>query len=87
MCMCTCMFVNATTIQEKILMSGNDIIKKMATLLTKDCFSHGKGLSINHHACSMRVVDFKLIIRNYKPRFPHDVFLYHMSLAEMGDFF
>uniref|UniRef100_A0A2H1WUB4 SFRICE_028968 n=1 Tax=Spodoptera frugiperda TaxID=7108 RepID=A0A2H1WUB4_SPOFR len=37
-------------------------------LLTKGLFSHGEGLSINHHACSMRVGDFKLKIRNYKPR-------------------
>uniref|UniRef100_A0A2H1WPV1 SFRICE_020758 n=1 Tax=Spodoptera frugiperda TaxID=7108 RepID=A0A2H1WPV1_SPOFR len=29
-------------------------------LLTKGLFSHGEGLSINHHACSMRVGDFKL---------------------------
>uniref|UniRef100_A0A2H1W8N7 SFRICE_012613 n=1 Tax=Spodoptera frugiperda TaxID=7108 RepID=A0A2H1W8N7_SPOFR len=43
-------------------------------LLTKGLFSHGEGLSINHYTCSMQVVDFKLIIRNYKLRFPHDVF-------------
>uniref|UniRef100_A0A2H1V4L8 SFRICE_003675 n=1 Tax=Spodoptera frugiperda TaxID=7108 RepID=A0A2H1V4L8_SPOFR len=33
-------------------------------------FSHREGLIINHHVCSMRVGDFKLVIRNYKPRFP-----------------
>uniref|UniRef100_A0A2H1WM88 SFRICE_027526 n=1 Tax=Spodoptera frugiperda TaxID=7108 RepID=A0A2H1WM88_SPOFR len=33
--------------------------------LTKGLFSHGVGLSINYHACSMRVGDFKLMIRNY----------------------
>uniref|UniRef100_A0A2H1V3G1 SFRICE_012601 n=1 Tax=Spodoptera frugiperda TaxID=7108 RepID=A0A2H1V3G1_SPOFR len=32
-------------------------------------FSHGKGLSINHHACSMWVGDFKLVIRNFCPGF------------------
>uniref|UniRef100_A0A2H1VUU5 SFRICE_026141 n=1 Tax=Spodoptera frugiperda TaxID=7108 RepID=A0A2H1VUU5_SPOFR len=36
-------------------------------LLTKGLSSHGEGLSINHHACSM-IGDFKLLIRNYKPR-------------------
>uniref|UniRef100_A0A2H1WSN8 SFRICE_028850 n=1 Tax=Spodoptera frugiperda TaxID=7108 RepID=A0A2H1WSN8_SPOFR len=45
-------------------------------LLTKALFSHDEGLSINHHACTMRVGDFKLTIRNYKPRSPHDVFLF-----------
>uniref|UniRef100_A0A2H1VXQ3 SFRICE_030734 n=1 Tax=Spodoptera frugiperda TaxID=7108 RepID=A0A2H1VXQ3_SPOFR len=43
--------------------------------------SHGEGLSIDHHACSMRVGDLKLIIRNYKPRFPHDVFLHYLSVV------
>uniref|UniRef100_A0A2H1W3P8 SFRICE_022853 n=1 Tax=Spodoptera frugiperda TaxID=7108 RepID=A0A2H1W3P8_SPOFR len=37
-------------------------------------------LASQHHACSMRVGDFKLIIRNYKPRFPHDVFLHYLPL-------
>uniref|UniRef100_A0A2H1V8K1 SFRICE_010146 n=1 Tax=Spodoptera frugiperda TaxID=7108 RepID=A0A2H1V8K1_SPOFR len=36
-------------------------------LLTKVLFSHGEGLSINHHALAMRVGDFRLIIRYYKP--------------------
>uniref|UniRef100_A0A2H1W051 SFRICE_027963 n=1 Tax=Spodoptera frugiperda TaxID=7108 RepID=A0A2H1W051_SPOFR len=44
-------------------------------------FSHGEDLSINHHACSMRVNDFKLIIRNYKARFPHDVLLHRLGLG------
>uniref|UniRef100_A0A2H1WMJ9 SFRICE_030459 n=1 Tax=Spodoptera frugiperda TaxID=7108 RepID=A0A2H1WMJ9_SPOFR len=48
-------------------------------LLTKDFFSLGESLRINHHACSMRFGDFKLIIRSYKPRFPHNVFLHHMK--------
>uniref|UniRef100_A0A2H1VZZ5 SFRICE_026966 n=1 Tax=Spodoptera frugiperda TaxID=7108 RepID=A0A2H1VZZ5_SPOFR len=47
--------------------------------LTKS-LSHGEGLNINHHACSMRVGDFKLIIRNYKARLPHDVFLHRLSV-------
>uniref|UniRef100_A0A2H1VJ29 SFRICE_018916 n=1 Tax=Spodoptera frugiperda TaxID=7108 RepID=A0A2H1VJ29_SPOFR len=38
-------------------------------LLTKALFSHGEGLSINHHACSMRVGDFKLIIEVVSPGF------------------
>uniref|UniRef100_A0A2H1VH01 SFRICE_031576 n=1 Tax=Spodoptera frugiperda TaxID=7108 RepID=A0A2H1VH01_SPOFR len=36
-------------------------------LLTKGLISHGEGLSINHHACSMLVSDYRLIIRRYKP--------------------
>uniref|UniRef100_A0A2H1VUL4 SFRICE_026110 n=1 Tax=Spodoptera frugiperda TaxID=7108 RepID=A0A2H1VUL4_SPOFR len=43
-------------------------------LLTKGLFSHGECLSFNHHACSMRVSDFKLIIRSYKPKFRHVFF-------------
>uniref|UniRef100_A0A2H1VAF9 SFRICE_003996 n=1 Tax=Spodoptera frugiperda TaxID=7108 RepID=A0A2H1VAF9_SPOFR len=45
-------------------------------LVAKGLLSHGECVSINHHACSMRVGDFKLIIRNYKPRFLHNVFLH-----------
>uniref|UniRef100_A0A2H1VR49 SFRICE_005651 n=1 Tax=Spodoptera frugiperda TaxID=7108 RepID=A0A2H1VR49_SPOFR len=41
---------------------------------TKGLFSHGEGLGVNHRFCSMRVGDFKLIIINYKIRFPHDGF-------------
>uniref|UniRef100_A0A2H1VK78 SFRICE_022633 n=1 Tax=Spodoptera frugiperda TaxID=7108 RepID=A0A2H1VK78_SPOFR len=37
-------------------------------LLTKGLFSHAEGLNINHHACSMRVGYFKLVIRKHKPR-------------------
>uniref|UniRef100_A0A2H1V9K9 SFRICE_000589 n=1 Tax=Spodoptera frugiperda TaxID=7108 RepID=A0A2H1V9K9_SPOFR len=48
-------------------------------LLTKSLFSYAEGLSINHHTCSMQVGDFKLIIRNYKPRFPH-VFFHRLSV-------
>uniref|UniRef100_A0A2H1WA68 SFRICE_021453 n=1 Tax=Spodoptera frugiperda TaxID=7108 RepID=A0A2H1WA68_SPOFR len=33
-------------------------------LLTKNLFTHG-GLSINQHACSIRIVDLKLMIRYY----------------------
>uniref|UniRef100_A0A2H1V4W4 SFRICE_001424 n=1 Tax=Spodoptera frugiperda TaxID=7108 RepID=A0A2H1V4W4_SPOFR len=50
-------------------------------LLTKGLFSHGEGLNINHHACSMRVGDFKVIIKNYKPTFPHDVFHHRTNIA------
>uniref|UniRef100_A0A2H1WHT3 SFRICE_026240 n=1 Tax=Spodoptera frugiperda TaxID=7108 RepID=A0A2H1WHT3_SPOFR len=45
--------------------------------------SHEECLSINHHACSMRVGDFKLIIRNYKPRFRHDVLLHRLTELEL----
>uniref|UniRef100_A0A2H1WLZ1 SFRICE_035186 n=1 Tax=Spodoptera frugiperda TaxID=7108 RepID=A0A2H1WLZ1_SPOFR len=44
-------------------------------VLTKGLFSYGECLNFNHHACSMRIGDFKLIIRKYKPRFPHNNFL------------
>uniref|UniRef100_A0A2H1WK06 SFRICE_021113 n=1 Tax=Spodoptera frugiperda TaxID=7108 RepID=A0A2H1WK06_SPOFR len=45
-------------------------------LLTKSLCSLGEGLSINHHACSMRVGDFKYILRTDKPKFPHYIFLH-----------
>uniref|UniRef100_A0A2H1WUZ3 SFRICE_023606 n=1 Tax=Spodoptera frugiperda TaxID=7108 RepID=A0A2H1WUZ3_SPOFR len=48
--------------------------------ITKGLFSYGKGLSINHHTCSMWVGDFQLIIRNYKLTFPHDVFFHRLSV-------
>uniref|UniRef100_A0A2H1WIJ7 SFRICE_030722 n=1 Tax=Spodoptera frugiperda TaxID=7108 RepID=A0A2H1WIJ7_SPOFR len=38
-----------------------------------------KVLSISHHACSIQVCDFKLIIRNYKPRFPYNDFLHRLG--------
>uniref|UniRef100_A0A2H1VXX3 SFRICE_017735 n=1 Tax=Spodoptera frugiperda TaxID=7108 RepID=A0A2H1VXX3_SPOFR len=50
------------------------IINSLLKVTTdQSLFLHGEDLSINHHACSMRVGDFKLFIRNNKPRFPHDV--------------
>uniref|UniRef100_A0A2H1VAI3 SFRICE_027510 n=1 Tax=Spodoptera frugiperda TaxID=7108 RepID=A0A2H1VAI3_SPOFR len=52
---------------------------QMLLLQTKSLFSHGEGLTINHHDCSMRVGDFKHIIRNYKSRFPHDLFLHRLG--------
>uniref|UniRef100_A0A2H1VR86 SFRICE_029832 n=1 Tax=Spodoptera frugiperda TaxID=7108 RepID=A0A2H1VR86_SPOFR len=42
------------------------------SLLTKGLFSRGKDLSNNRHASSIRVDDFKLIIRHYKPKSPYD---------------
>uniref|UniRef100_A0A2H1VLD9 SFRICE_026080 n=1 Tax=Spodoptera frugiperda TaxID=7108 RepID=A0A2H1VLD9_SPOFR len=54
-------------------------------LLTKGLFSHG-GLNINHHAYSMQVGNFILIFRNYKPRFPHDIFLHHLSVLSARGF-
>uniref|UniRef100_A0A2H1WJD0 SFRICE_017568 n=1 Tax=Spodoptera frugiperda TaxID=7108 RepID=A0A2H1WJD0_SPOFR len=50
-------------------------------LLAKGLFSHGQGLNINHHACTMWVGDFKIVIRNYKPSFPHDVFHHRLSVV------
>uniref|UniRef100_A0A2H1WGS9 SFRICE_027666 n=1 Tax=Spodoptera frugiperda TaxID=7108 RepID=A0A2H1WGS9_SPOFR len=43
-------------------------------LLTKVPFSHGQGLNINHYAYSRPNGNFKLIIKNSKPRFSHDVY-------------
>uniref|UniRef100_A0A2H1W113 SFRICE_012423 n=1 Tax=Spodoptera frugiperda TaxID=7108 RepID=A0A2H1W113_SPOFR len=49
-------------------------------LMTKSLFSRREDLSIIHQTCSMRVGDFKLIIRNYKAKFSHDVFFYRLSV-------
>uniref|UniRef100_A0A2H1W294 SFRICE_004981 n=1 Tax=Spodoptera frugiperda TaxID=7108 RepID=A0A2H1W294_SPOFR len=55
---------------------------ELAEVSKFDQISHGEDLSIYHHACSMRVGDFKLVIRNYKPRFPDDVFLHRFSMVD-----
>uniref|UniRef100_A0A2H1VGC5 SFRICE_022560 n=1 Tax=Spodoptera frugiperda TaxID=7108 RepID=A0A2H1VGC5_SPOFR len=44
------------------------IVKMATAALIKGLFSHGEGWSINNRVCSMRVGNFKLIIRNYKHR-------------------
>uniref|UniRef100_A0A2H1VZU2 SFRICE_028100 n=1 Tax=Spodoptera frugiperda TaxID=7108 RepID=A0A2H1VZU2_SPOFR len=45
-------------------------------LLTKRLFSHGEGLSIN----LQWIGNFKLMIKNYKPKYPHDIFLHRLNL-------
>uniref|UniRef100_A0A2H1VEA3 SFRICE_007489 n=1 Tax=Spodoptera frugiperda TaxID=7108 RepID=A0A2H1VEA3_SPOFR len=58
---------------------SNSCGSALMPLLTKGLFSQGESLSINHQICLKRVGDFKGIIIYFKTKFPHEVFLNHLS--------
>uniref|UniRef100_A0A2H1WTB6 SFRICE_007691 n=1 Tax=Spodoptera frugiperda TaxID=7108 RepID=A0A2H1WTB6_SPOFR len=51
----------------------------------KGLFSYEEGLDINHHACSVLVGAFKLIIRNYKTRIIYPASLVEWSQVRLPD--